>query len=124
MADEITIGGSLAYDDGDGDTELFEHLGILANVSNQQITRVKVSVGFAAAEAIPLGEATAPGWIILKNLDETNNVSVLTGTGGVICGLMKPGEIYGPVRLGSGMQAPFWQAAVGACKCRGLIINT
>jgi hypothetical protein len=122
-ADEITVGGSLAYDDGDGEPELYEKLGILANNTNQQVTKIKVSVG-TGEEAIPLGECTTPGWIILQNLSETNFVNVKTGTGGVICGKMLPGEIYGPVRLGSGMQAPYWIADTAACKCRGLVINT
>lgn len=124
MADEITMGGSLAYDDGDGFVDLFEKAGILANSAGKKTIHHKQSIGFAAAEAIVLGEVTAPGLAIFQNVDETNFVKLLVATGGAIFAKLLPGEICGPIRLGSGAQVPFAQADTGAVLLRYMIVDS
>lgn len=124
MADEITLNANLEYADSEGSDEAIDAIvNLLATVSSKKYTKFKVSVGFAAEEAIPLAECTAPGWCFLQNLDETNFVDVRVSTGGAKFAKLKPGE-FCLLRLGSGAQVPYWIADTGACQCQGFIINT
>lgn len=92
------------------------------NVTTKIVTRLKQSVG-TSEESIKLGEVATPGFVMLVNLDATNYIEVKTGTGGTVVGKMFPGECYGPVRLGSGMTAPFVIANTGACQMEVLVIS-
>ena len=123
MADECTLTAKLEYSDSE-DTEVSLLLeDFLSSVATKKVIRGKVSVG-TSEEAIPLGEATSPGWFMAINRDETNYVEIKTATGGTIFAKMKAGEPCGPIRLGSGAQVPYWIANTAACQVDYLIIQT
>lgn len=74
MANEIAIAASLVIhkggvQDGVAFSGVFTWTGT-AHLGGEQ------NVGFAAEEALILGEVPAGGWLFIKNLDATNFVSV------------------------------------------------
>lgn len=123
MSDELTVNASLAYEDSEG-TELpfLGVMGLPVDVATKKFTHFKVSVG-TSEEAIPLGEATSPGYVVLINRDPTKFVNVKVATGGAIFGKLLAGEAM-VLRLGSGAQAPYWIADTAACQCEGYIFQT
>lgn len=122
MANEVTVSASLAYEDSEGSDILLAVSDLLANVSSKKFAWMKQSVGLSE-EAINLGEATAPGWAILVNRDETNFINLKVGTGGAIFCKMLAGE-FALLRLGSGAQVPYAIADTAACQMEYAIINT
>ena len=125
MADEIEVSGSLQYTDSN-DPEVVEMLafaGIKADVTTAKFIKGKQSIG-TSEEAIALGECTSPGWAIFRNIDPTNYIEIKTGTSGTIFAKMLHGEGCGPIRLGSGAQAPYAIANTAACMMHYLIIQT
>ncbi len=123
MAQEVTINGTLVYEDANGVTRSIQITDLSADVATLKCNSTVQSVG-TSEEAIALGEITAPGWFMAINHDPTNFVYIKTGTGGSRCGKMLPGESYGPVRLGPDMQVPFAIADTGACLVEFLLIST
>lgn len=124
MASEITVNATLQYSDSEGTSDSCQITALIASVVTKTFAKHKQAVGFAAAAAVNLGTVTAPGWFMLKNLDATNYITVYAASAGTVVGKMLPGESYGPVRLGSGMQAPYVQAAVAACQMEVLVVST
>ncbi len=122
MANELTISGSLAYADSEGAAQLLERCNFNATVATKKFNHFKIAAG-TSEEAVPLGECTSPGWLILRNRDATNYVEVKTGTSGTIFAKILAGEIC-LLRLGSGAQAPFIIANTAACQVEGLVIQT
>jgi hypothetical protein len=122
MADEITVTGRMLYSDSESAATFLQILELTPNVATKKFSHFKVSVG-TSEEALPLGEATSPGWCLLINRDATNYVEVKTGTGGVIFGKMLAGE-FCLLRLGSGAAAPYAIANTAACQVEGLIVQT
>jgi len=123
MSNEITLSVSVEYADSEGADVSLAIAELLASVATKKFMKFKQNIGFAAEEAIVLGEVTAPGWAIFINRDETNFIKLLTGTGGVIFAKLKPGE-PAVLRLGSGAQAPYAQADTAACQMEVLLIST
>lgn len=123
MASEATINGTLVYDDGTSTPRSLQISDLAADVATLQKICQDQSIG-TSVEAFTLGEVTAPGWFMCKNLDATNYVEVYSSTSGVVVGKMLAGESYGPVRLGSGMQAPAAKANTAACLVEYLAIST
>jgi hypothetical protein len=123
MADEVTVNGSLEYEDAE-DSEL--SLG-LANatfdVSTKKFIHHKMAVG-TSEEAIPLGEVTSLGWAIFKNLDDENYLEIrsATGAGNDIIKL-PPLSSAGPFHFGSDVSAPFAIANTAACQMEYLIVS-
>lgn len=95
---------------------------LLATLGTKKFSKFKVSVG-TSEEALPLDEATSPGWCLIINRDLTNYVELKTGTSGTIFAKLKPGE-FAFLRLGSGAQAPYAIANTAACQVAGLIFQT
>lgn len=120
MADEIELNLSVRYADGLTE-DFFEVIAALLSSAGKQRLRNTQSVGFAAAEALVLGEVTSPVLLAMKNLDATNFVTVLTGTGGVVFAKLVAGAAL-LVPLGSGAQAPYVQADTAACKIDYLLV--
>ncbi len=123
MASEITVDGTLQYDDSVSTPVALQITALSADVSSLQKLTQTQSIG-TSVEAFVLGECTAPGWFMCVNIDPTNYVEIYSSTSGVVVGKLFPGESYGPVRLGSGMQAPAAKANVASCKVDYLVCNT
>lgn len=120
---ELTLNASLAYADSEGADLALALTALAATVSTKKFTLAKQSIGFAAEEAINLGEVTAPGWFIAINRDLTNFVELRVATGGAKFAKLKPGE-FCLLRLGSGAQVPFALADTGAVQLEYAIIST
>ena len=81
-----------------------------ADQTSALLIRNVQNIGFAADEALALGDVVTPGWCVFQNLDDTNYVEI--GTGSFTAFLkLKPGELC-MCRLGT--TAPRAQAAVAA----------
>lgn len=129
MALENTLDASLEYDDGLVSDSMSVASRTVTSAGKRK-THLIQNVGFAAEEAVQLGELTAPGAFMLRNLDPTNYINVLTGTGGVIFAKLRPdanGDGKGGFVLidclGSGAQTPFVQAAVAACRVEVMTVE-
>lgn len=120
MADEIELNIGVRYADGLTE-DFFEVIAALLSSAGKQRLRATQSVGFAAAEALGLGEITSPVLLAVKNLDTTNYVTVLTGVAGVVFAKLTAGAAM-VVPLGAGAQAPYVQANTAACKIDYLVI--
>lgn len=125
MANEVTLTApSLAYADSEGADEILTLAEKQASVSSKKYIKAKQSIGFAAEEAINLGEVTAPGWAFFINRDTTNFIELRVATSGAKFAKLLAGEPAGPFRLGSGAQAPYAIADTAACVLEYMIINT
>ncbi len=80
MADEITIDINLKYSKNGADSS-FTARGVTVTVAGNPISEGVQSVG-TSYEAIQMGEVTAPGYVVLKNLDATNYVEFSADSGG------------------------------------------
>lgn len=122
MANEFTLSGTLQFQNAEmSEGIVAQVVDLLASISadGRYISGI-VSVG-TSEEAIPLGEVSSPGWFFAKNLDPTNYVEVLTGTGGPAFARLRPATVSQPghfclLPLGTGVTAPFWVANTGACR--------
>jgi hypothetical protein len=99
MANEVTVSGSLVF------TANGQNLSLVAGGVAYSPTEVEAAAGIATVgtsdETLALGDISAPGWVIIKNLDATN--FVLLGSDGTSYPIkILPGQTVGPV---------FWNAA-------------
>lgn len=94
-------------------------------LSTLKYTSSIVSVGFAAEEAIPLGEVSSLGWFAAKNLDTTNYVEIrhATGASNDIVKLL-PNNGGCMFHWGSDVTAPYWIADTAAVRVQFLLIST
>jgi hypothetical protein len=123
MSQEVTVNASLEYSDSEGsECPPLELTNFFANVTTKRFVRLKQNIG-TSEEAIKLGELTTLGWAMFINRDLTNFINIKVATGGAIFAKLFPGECCGPLRLGSGAQAPFAIADTAACQMDVLIIE-
>lgn len=122
MSRELTISGSLAYADSDSADLSLAVTNLIVNVTTKVYAKYKQSIGFAAAEALILGEVVTPTWIIVVNRDATNYVNLTVATGGAIFAHLLAGW-FAILPLGSGAQAPFAQANTAACLVEVLLCS-
>lgn len=103
MADEITISASMSMSNG--------NLNVTAQVPNYQADQTTAkyakgtqTTGFAAHEALDLGDLTTPGYIVVRNNDATNFIEVGVDDAGVFVPVIKvrPGESAGPLYVADG----------------------
>jgi hypothetical protein len=73
-------------------------------------------------EAMKLGELGSLGWGFIYNMDATNYVEILTGTGGTAMLKAKAAEGF-PFRFGSGVTAPYIKANTAACNVRYVLME-
>lgn len=130
MALENTLDASLTFDDGIYQPQSLSVASRLVTSAGKRVTGLVQNVGFAAEEAVQLGELTAPGAFMLKNLDPTNFINVKVATSGAIFAKLRPdtnGDGKGGFLLidcmGSGAQAPFVQADTAVCRMAVLAVE-
>lgn len=115
MANELTVSVSVEYQKGNSPSVAFAKTGKKINVSGNPATGLIVSVG-TSEEAIPLGEVTAAGAMMVgENLDDTNYIEIRDATGAsndiIKVGPREPFLF----RFGSDVTAPYWIANTAAC---------
>lgn len=80
-----------------------------------------VSVG-TSEEAIPMGEVATPGLALFRNLDATNYIEILHGTGGDTITRIGAGQAS-LLHMDPGDTAPYAKANTGACLMFYCIFN-
>lgn len=118
MANEITISVSIAVSKN-GLSEDLAFTGNLVTLTGSNWMKNIQSVG-TSEEAILLGDVGTPGFMIVKNLDATNFVSIRSGTGAANTVKIKAGEVALFRHSGS---APFAIADTGACRIQYLLLE-
>lgn len=121
MANEITANCSLAYSDSELTEDSLALVNFLKTVATKKIVHIKQAVPTAEA-ALNLGGISGPGYILIKNLDETNFVEIRTATGATKFARLDPGG-FAFFRFGSGVTAPFVIADTDACQVEFLLIS-
>ncbi len=106
MALELTINGSLVYDDADNTASSIDIADLLVTISTLRFQRSKQLISHSGEVAIGLGSVAAPGWAMFINRDPSNFIELRVATSGAKFAKLKPGE-FCLLRLGSGAQVPF-----------------
>jgi hypothetical protein len=122
MANEITISASLAFSKGGVGSSLSDSA-LQFDVSGTDYVQGTQNIGFAADEALGLGDAGAgitPGYCYIKNTDATNYVEVFGATGETATIKIKAGEVA-LFRLSAA--APTLQADTGSVMIDYLLIE-
>lgn len=123
MAQELTVTASLSFAKGNVQANGLTKSGQRFNVNGTKYIRGVQSIGFAAAEAIQLGEIAAPGWLLVQNNDATNFVELHTqAAAGVAFAKLQPGE-FALLRLGSGVTAPAAKADTAAVEIEYMVVE-
>jgi hypothetical protein len=123
MANEISISALMSYSDASGSQASLPSAltPYTVSVGTQDFTRQKQLIG-TSDTALNLGSVATLGFVMLQNLDPVNTVNIKTAAGGTIIGSMKPGETWGPCRIGSGVVSPALIALVASCMVDVFII--
>ena len=118
MADELTLGGLTVAFAKSGSPSISITAGTLTvDVSGAQVMDNVQSVGFAAEEAILLGDVAPGGYWFVQNLDATNFVSLRAATGDTNFIKLLAGE-WAIFRTSADATAPYAIADTGACNVR------
>ena len=120
MANELTIRANLSFEKGGSLAELL--LGpIDRDVAGTNFVRNRQIVGFAAEEALLLGDVAAGGYLIAINRDATNYVEIRPGSGVADLVKLLPGD-FCMFRLASGA-TPYVQANTAAVELEYLVVD-
>lgn len=123
MADEITL--SLKFIFEKGGTKLtfpdLDHQTDSVTVAGSKFIHNRQSIGFAAEEAIVLGEVTTGGYFVAINRDATNFLSIRASTGATNFVKLGPGEMC-CFRIHSAASAPFAIADTAACELEYVLV--
>lgn len=123
MANEVLVEASCVYSDTVSPANGIQIPEFFASVATKIRTGpLKISVG-TTERAIPLGDATAPGWAVFVNRDPTNTILLRVGTGGAKFAQMLPGE-PAVLRLGPDAQVPYAIALGAPCILEYMICDT
>ena len=105
MADELTLRASLSFVKGSKAAALALALTTFDVAGGNYMSNVQ-NVGFAAEEALVLGDVGAGGYLIGINRDTTNFMEIRPATGVADLIQLKPGDVC-MFRLATTATAPF-----------------
>lgn len=91
MARELTASVALTLQKGIVEVSWIQH-GVKVTVSGSKYTHIVQAIG-TSATALDIGDITTPGYILMKNQDATNYVTIRMGASGADVVKMKAGEI-------------------------------
>jgi hypothetical protein len=117
VSKELTVNAWVRFQKGDVDVSLGKN-GLRLDMSGDDYMRFEQLVGITE-EALILGDVT-PGVVLIKNLDNTNFVSLRRASGEGNCLKIKAGECW-PFRLAAA--APFVIADTAPVRIEVLIID-
>ena len=122
MASEITVLAALSFRKG-GVISGIDPGPITVTMTGTKSLRGVQSIGFAAEEAIVIGEVPAGGYIIIRNLDATNYVRIrpLAGTTPLI--RLTPARPVCVFPLDASATAPTAQADTAAVLIEYLVLE-
>lgn len=121
MSNELKVVTSMSYSKGNVKLGVAEN-NQYVDVSGDHSVHRTQEVGFAAHEALDVGEITTVGWGYFRNLDSTNYVEIGIDDGGSFEAVvkLKAGE-FCFCRLAS--NAPYAQADTGAVDLEYMLIE-
>ncbi len=120
MANEATVSVSLAFAKGDVSTSL-AFTDLQFDVSGSKITHVVQNIQITTEEALDIGDITTSGFMIVRNLDDTNFVTMNGATGlATQCVKLKAGECALFRHAGT---APVAVSDTAACNIEFLLIE-
>ena len=123
IANELSLQAVLTYTKGTGDARVNVNKSYtdLVTVTGDEYQQFVQSVG-TSAEAIPLGDVGTAGFVMLRNLDTTNFITISTDAAAHAnpCNKMFPGEFC----LFRAAAAPYAKADTAACRMEVTIIET
>jgi hypothetical protein len=90
MANEITMSGSLDFSKNDV-VDSLSFSGLQIDVTGVKIARQVQEVAITE-EALNLGDIGTPGYILVRNMDDTNYMEFMAGTGETETVKLKAGE--------------------------------
>ena len=116
MADEASIVCTLTFTKNGMSKPIAMGGTFTVTVSGDTPVCTVKSIGYAAAEAIDVGEITVPGYLIIHNLDATNYVKIKIATGATtFFARVQPGK-WALIPLDpTDAAAPFIIASTAAC---------
>lgn len=129
MANELTMSGSISYEDSEGASQELSIADVIKSVTTKRYVKLKQNVGITE-EAVNLGDITAPGYAIFINRDETNFINLKVATSGAIFARLDADTDgngtggFAILKLGSGAQAPYAIADTAACQMEIFIVST
>ena len=100
MSKEITVAGRLVFDDGKTSVTFNKGVAEIDSTGKQVVHHIQ-SIDHAADEPLDKGDLTTLGWAMFYNRDPTNFVVIRHGDDGANFLKLKPGEVAGPLRLGT-----------------------
>lgn len=120
MANEATVTASLDFLKGNVAIVSRAVTALKVTVAGAKYTQIVQEIGFAAEEAIDLGDVGTPGLCWMKNLDGTNFLEVRPATAVADMIKMKAGE---PALFRMAATAPFAQADTGNVNLEMLLLD-
>ena len=120
MPNELLISASMTFAKGTTAARMGRG-GVMANVAGTKVADLIQDVG-TIVEVLLLGDMTAPGYVMIENLDATNFVSVRAGAGGTNLIEIPAGTTAGPFRF-SAASVPHVIANTAAVRIRFLLIE-
>jgi hypothetical protein len=120
MANELTIRASLSFEK-DGTSVQLALGPTNFDVAGKNHLWNRQNVGFAAEEALLLGDVAAGGYLIAKNRDATNYVEIRPNTGVADLVRLKPGD-FCIFRLADDA-VPYVQANTAAVELEYIVVD-
>ena len=120
MANELTVGGSLVFDDGTRYYP-FGKAGVLITVVGDTCIRNKQAIG-AAEETVLFGDVAKGGYFMAYNGHATAVIQIRADTGETDLIRLEPGDICGPMRIDDGA-TPYAISSVAGAELEYMIID-
>lgn len=108
MANEITIQLAMALKRGTV-TYINKDLGSVSLTQTGSRSVHQTLLANTTGVAIPASQIGTLGYLMAINRDTVASVNLLATGSGVIFGTIGPGDVLGPIKLGSGVTAPTLQ---------------
>ena len=121
MASELTVAATLQFAKGNVVSHGFAKANLHFDVTGSKYVRAVQNIG-TDAEAIGLGEITAPGWFYIFNLDSANYVEILAAIAGDEFLKIEAGEVA-MGRFAASVTAPAAKANTSALNIEYLIVE-
>lgn len=123
MSAEITVTGSLEFDNGKDIDEALSKIGLRFDCDGTKCIKNVQTIG-TSEEALAIGEVTSAGWALFVNLDNTNYVLLRPGTGGTSFIELEPKGGFALFKFSTvSAWTPYAIADTAACRIAYMIVN-
>jgi hypothetical protein len=124
VANELTVSVSARYSKNGVQisTDDFGVAGIQIDVAGTEVARFVQLIGTSEEAILMPGDIASPGFMIVKNLDASNYVTIASASGATACIKLKPGE-PALFRLADSATTPYATANTASCRIAVIIIE-